>query len=104
MSTGLEIFNCPFCDATSAVDFNEFGDRCTKYYRVKCAGEERHALDRWDDTPEEAIAAWNARKESSPQTSGAISWICPRCGGGNALHLTRCPRVSEFTTSNGSPP
>lgn len=46
MNTDLEISNCPFCDATANVDFNEFGDRCTKYYRVKCAGEERHALAR----------------------------------------------------------
>ena len=50
---------CPFCGSRAEVQDWYCGDSKIPYYRVRC--ENDHSLDRWDDTPEEAIDAWNQR-------------------------------------------
>jgi len=57
-----EIKKCPFCGSDSVIDLTTFGDSTFKFYRVRCIGEDGHALDNWQDTPEEAIKFWNKRK------------------------------------------
>jgi len=58
----LGIDSCPFCGSECNIENTTFGDSMFKYYRVRCTGEDEHAIDSWQDTPEEAIKFWNKRK------------------------------------------
>lgn len=46
---------CPFCGAEARV----IHSTVRKQHRVECFND--HALNRWNDTPLEAIQAWNER-------------------------------------------
>jgi hypothetical protein len=79
--TDKVIMPCPFCKFKSHVDFTAFGDSSTKYFRIICEGPEAHALDRWDDTPVEAIEAWNNRIFSPtviPEKLAEIIKVCDK--------------------------
>ena len=56
-----ELKRCPFCGTEAAFEYwNTESDKHI-LVRVKCVGDVEHALDRWDDTEEEAIETWNER-------------------------------------------
>ncbi len=51
---------CPFCGGKAEVAFGAYD---YNVYQVVCESEVCSGAAGWADTPEEAIAAWNARKE-----------------------------------------
>ena len=77
-------FPCPFCGYVGKLTQAESGDCPTLAYRVQCLGPERHCLDRWDTSPAEALAAWNARTPPPTCPCGKlipdpVFTVCPEC-------------------------
>jgi len=62
-----ELKPCPFCGSSASVGSRDFGDNPTTYYTIACDGVDRHQLDYWGDTEEEAIENWNTRSDARIQ-------------------------------------
>jgi len=59
----IKILPCPFCGCEAEIEPSRFNEYPPPLYRVRCLGPDRHALDWWEDTPEEAISVWNKRSK-----------------------------------------
>jgi predicted Zn-ribbon and HTH transcriptional regulator len=85
-----EILPCPFCGEHCHVVNNDFGDRNSLLYRVRCNNPDWHELDEWASTPESAIKTWNKRfSQSQPVSMPTDEEIsdtskCNKCGGRTA--------------------
>lgn len=55
-----EIKPCPFCGSECIIISKFLGGIINKY-RVRCNDNNRHSLDSWCASEEEAIAEWNER-------------------------------------------
>jgi hypothetical protein len=54
-----DLLSCPFCGSSCKMTDTTFGDSRDTYYRVECTSG--HALDNWEDTPEDAARYWDTR-------------------------------------------
>ncbi len=67
-----QIKECPFCGGEVKVVSVTFGDSNRVYYRVDCGS---HTLDRWDNTPEEAITAMQHKYFNRPGSHDLVKAI-----------------------------
>jgi len=56
----IKILPCPFCGCEAEIESDDAECRPLSY-RIRCLNHDWHALDWWEDTPEEAISVWNKR-------------------------------------------